>query len=130
MRVAYLDLNYTDPVFESYAISRSRYGGWASIFSYFKEFSNCWIISRKESFDEIDGAKESRMRLIEITKDGSDWIKLGNPIKDVIGDEISFDLIIHPHVSEYFNFEGLKAKQVAVDLGVYQKIQANHKYIL
>ncbi len=129
IKIAFLDVGYTDPIHESYSINSCRYGGWGKLISYAKEFKDFYVIASPNCFNEIT-SEENKANLIEINEFQRKWIQLGNPLKNVIPNIDTFDLIIHPHVSNYFNFEGLKARQIAADLGVYQKIEIGHKYVL
>lgn len=128
MKVAFLDLTYTK-FFESYAINSSKYGGWNSIVSYAKEMPNFYVIAAPESFSEITDI-ENKNNLISINEQQRNWIKLGNPIKNVVPNAETFDIILTPHISQYFNFQGLKAKNLGIDLGVYQSPHPNYQYLL
>ncbi len=129
MKIAFLDLGLTDPIFESYALISGYYGGWRALISFTKEFKDFYVIASPNCFREVTN-EENKSNLIEINEFQRSWIRSGNPLKDVISNIEKFDLIIHPHVNQYFNFEGLKARQIAADLGVYQTIEKGHKYVL
>lgn len=105
MRVAYLDLGYSD---EQYGVQPTRYGGGGVAARYLKEDPDIdfLIFAPPASFANVNPDTERLDRCVGIPPALCDALKRGFPVSEIMGKGKPFaapDVIVHPHTCETLN---------------------------